>query len=186
MSSPTSRSHVRELFAALERGARQAVALGEAARLDVGENRFSSYLQFRRQFEEAWALAALTEKKLATSDDPRLPELRSELDRLDMVLSVEMVRVTHDYFLRIGSLEALPLGAHDLFEPELRVMEELRARLTASGRGVPAELLGELEAALGLIRSLLDRTPALADFTDSPSLPRPLRPLRILGVTHRS
>lgn len=178
-----SREEVRELLTAIERQAREAVALAERAQRDMGDDRFASFLDFRRKVEEVRALIALTEDRLSGMTDAKLDDLRAEFERMDLLLTSLMVRATREYFGTMREDQVLPIGARDLFEPELRIIEEIRAKLTRphlAGR-VPDGVLSDLDETAALIRKIMARAPGLPDFGDSPSIPKPVKRLRNLG-----
>lgn len=178
-----SRDEVKGLLAALERQAAEASRLAGRAQRDMGEDRFASFLDFRRKVEEIRALFTLTEERLGGIDESRLSDLRAEFERMDLLLTRMLARTMRDYFSGMRQDQVLPIGARELFEPELRSIDETRARLLGpryAGRVAP-ELLDDLDATADLIRKTIARAPSLPDFSDSPSPPKPTRRLRTLG-----
>jgi hypothetical protein len=133
--------------------------------------------------EEVRALIALTEDRLKSSKGSKLADLHAEFERMDLLLTALLARSTRDYFANIREDQVLPMGARELFEPELRVIEDTRAKLSRPSYAdrVPPGVLSDLEETAGLIRKTIDRAPALPDFSDAPSLPKPVRRLRSLG-----
>ena len=177
------RQEVEGLLLALERQAREAVALAERAQRDMGDDRFASYGDFRRKVEEVRALVALTEDRLRAYVGEKLDDLRAEFERLDLLLTIMLVKATRNYFATMRADQVLPIGARELFEPELRNIEETRTKLAQprfTGR-VPESALRELDETSAMIRRIIARAPSLPDFSDSPSAPRPVRRLRTLG-----
>ncbi len=178
-----SRDEVEELLTAIERQAREAVALGERAQRDMGGDRFASYLDFRRKVEEVRALTALTEERLTAAVDEKIGDLRVEFERMDLLLSSLLVRATKEYFARIRDDQVLPIGAREMFEPELHIIEEMRQKLRRpqyEGR-TPQGVLEDLDQTYRMIERIMQRAPALPDFSDAPSLPKPQRRLANLG-----
>lgn len=177
------REEIEELLSALERQAREAVALAEKAQREVDEHRFASYGVFRSKVEEVRALVALTEERLSGYTGGKLDDLRVEFERLDLLLTIMLVKATHNYFATMKEDQVLPLGAREMFEPELRSIEETRAKLSQprfAGQ-VPESIMGELDATAGMIHRIILRAPGLPDFSDAPSTPKPRRRLRTLG-----
>lgn len=177
------RDQVQGLLAALDRQARDALALGEKAQRDVGGDRFASYLDFRRKVEEVRSLAALTEDRLTEGDDPKVADLHAEFERMDLVLTRLLVKATRNYFASVREDQALPMGAREMFEPEQRAIAGLRVKLAEPryAEKLPASVhedLAETEAAIGRIMA---RTFALPDFSDAPSPPRRMRPQQSFG-----
>ncbi|MFX9788030.1 hypothetical protein ABTP22_19410, partial [Acinetobacter baumannii] len=82
---------VKRLLAALERQATEASQLADRAQRDMGDDRFASFLDFRRKVEEIRALFALTEERLQGVDESRLSDLRAEFERMDLLLTRMLV-----------------------------------------------------------------------------------------------
>ncbi len=177
------RKEVEGLLLALERQAREAVGLAERAQRDMDEDRFASYGDFRRKVEEVRALVALTEERLRAFAGEKLDDLRAEFERLDLLLTLMLVKATRNYFATMKDDQVLPIGARELFEPELRAIEETRAKLAQprfAGQ-VPESVVSDLDQTAAAIRRITARVPSLPDFSDAPSTPKPVRRLRTLG-----
>lgn len=177
------RQEVEGLLLALERMAREAVGLAERAQRDMDDDRFASYGDFRGKVEEVRALVALTEERLGGYVGEKLDDLRTEFERLDLLLTIMLVKATRNYFGTMRDDQVLPIGARELFEPELRQIEETRAKLGQprfQGQ-VPESVLTDLEETAGMIRKIVTRAPSLPDFSNSPAAPKPMRRLRTLG-----
>ncbi|HYH39578.1 MAG TPA: hypothetical protein VD860_15240 [Azospirillum sp.] len=177
------RQEVEGLLLALERQAREAVGLAERAQRDMGDDRFASYGDFRHKVEEVRALVALTEDRLRGYVGEKLDDLRVEFERLDLLLTIMLVKATRNYFATMKDDQVLPIGARELFEPELRQIQETRAKLAQprfEGQ-VPDTVLADLEETSGVIGRIIARTPSLPDFSDAPAAPKPVRRLRTLG-----
>lgn len=177
------RERVKSLLAALERQATEASQLADRAQRDMGEDRFASFLDFRRKVEEIRALFTLTEEHLQGVNESRLTDLRAEFERMDLLLARMLARTMRNYFSSMREDQVLPIGARELFEPELRSIDQTRTRLLSPRYAdrVAPEILDDLDATAELIRKTIARAPALPDFSDSPSPPKPTRRLRTLG-----
>ncbi|NUB05355.1 hypothetical protein FW320_04070 [Azospirillum sp. Vi22] len=179
----SGRRAIEGLLTAIEQQAGEAVALGARAQRDIEEDRFSSFLGFRRKVEEVRALVALTEERLTTVNTAKLSDLRTEFERIDLLLTGLLACSTRNYFERMRDDQALPIGARELFEPELKIIEEMRSKLDRphyAGR-VPATVIEDLEATGVMIRKVISRAPSLPDFSDSPTPPKPTKRLSNLG-----
>lgn len=178
-----SRKEVEELLAALERQARDAMALAERATRDMGDDRFASFLDFRKKVEEVRALVALTEERLSTLTDRKLDDLRAEFERMDVLLSTLLIKATRNYFLNMRDDQVLPIGARELFEPELRIIAEMRSKLTRPqfADRVAQSTIDELDETADLVRKVMARAPSLPDFSDAPSPPKRVKRLASLG-----
>lgn len=178
-----SRKEVEELLLALEQQARDAMALAEKATRDMDDDRFASFLDFRKKVEEVRALVTLTEDRLKNLTDSKLDDLRVEFERMDVLLSSLLIKATRNYFLSMRMDQVLPIGARELFEPELRIIDEMRSKLTRpqfAGK-VAESTLAELDETADLVRRIISRAPSLPDFSDAPSPPKRLKRLASLG-----
>ncbi|WP_448206504.1 hypothetical protein [Azospirillum sp. sgz302134] len=177
------RREVEELLSAIEQQASEAVALATTAQRDISEDRFSSFLGFRKKVEEVRALVALTEERLMGVGGAKLTDLRTEFERIDLLLTGLLARATRNYFAQMRDDQVLPMGAREMFEPELKIIDELRTKLDRpqySGK-VPATVIEDLEATSAMIRKVISRAPSLPDFSDAPSLPKPTKRLSNLA-----
>lgn len=177
------REEIRGLIDAIERQAREAVSLGERAQRDMGGDRFASYLDFRKKVEEARALATLTEDRLRSLSETRIDDLRTQFEKMDLFLIRLLSNATRRYFASMRDDQILPIGARELFEPELRIIEEMRLKLSRPqyAEKVAPAVLEDLDATAAIIQRICARAPALPDFSDAPSPPKPVRRLRNLG-----
>lgn len=178
-----SRDEVKELLASIELQARQAIEAGERALREMSLDRFSTYLDFRRKVEELRAVTALTEERLSGLDESTVRDLKVEFERLDLAMSGLVIRTMKNYFASIRDDQVLPIGARELFEPELGVLEELRAKLTRpqfDGQR-PESAVDDIDATIALVKTLTARAPSLPDFSDSPTPSRPTKRLAQLG-----
>lgn len=177
------RQEVEGLLIALERQTREAVGLADQAQRDMDDDRFATFLDFRRKVEEVRALVALTEERLRDFAGEKLDDLRTQFEQLDLLLTTMLVKATHNYFVSMRDDQVLPMGAREMFGPELRNVEDTRAKLAQprfAGK-VPDSVLAELDETTGMIRKIILRAPILPDFSDSPAAPKPVRRLRTLG-----
>lgn len=182
-----SRDEVKELLASIEELARKAVEAGERAQREMNIDRFSTYIDFRKKVEELRAVTTLTEDRLSGLDDAVVRDLKAEFERMDLVMSGLVVRTMKNYFASIRDDQVLPLGAREMFEPDLGVLEEMRAKLTRpqyDGR-VPSAVLDDVDQTIASVRKLTARAPSLPDFSDSPSPARPTKRLSQLGRATR-
>lgn len=178
-----SRDELKELLASIEQLARKAVQSGERAQKEMSADRFSTYLDFRKNIEELRAMTALTEERLSGLDDAAIRDLKMEFERLDVLMSGLVARTMKNYFASIREDQVLPLGARELFEPDLGVLEEIRAKLTRPQyeSQVSPNAVADIDEAMVLLRKLAARAPSLPDFSDSPSPSRPNKRLSQLA-----
>ncbi|MCW2246315.1 hypothetical protein M2352_001906 [Azospirillum fermentarium] len=182
------REDAKALLNAIERQAREAMQLSVRAQRDMKDNRFASFLDFRKKVEEVRSLVALTEERFNSMPTARIDDLRVEFERMDILLTRVLIRSMHTYFLSMPEDQLLPIGARELFEPELRNIDEVREKLSRPqfAEKVEPEVLEQLEETAVRIRKVCQRVPALPDFSDSPTPPKPMRRLRNMTTTVRS
>ncbi len=161
---------VSGLLAALERQVADADNLAAMALNGVRQERFAAYLGFRRQVDEMLSLASLLEGQLQRVQEERTAALRGEFDRLDLALTMMLVRTARDFFAELNRRNVLPLGAREIFLPDvgsLGAAREKVARLSAVHDA--AQAIGQvLDAAEAELDRVLTRAPALPDFTKLP------------------
>ncbi len=182
------REDAKALLNAIERQAREAMQLATRAQRDMKDNRFASFLDFRKKVEEVRALVALTDERFNNMSTIRIDDLRVEFERMDILLTRVLIQSMHTYFTSMPENQLLPIGARELFEPELRNIEEVRQKLTSpsfAGKVEP-EVLAQLDETAARIRKVCQRAPALPDFSDTPSPPKPMKRLRNLSTNVQS
>lgn len=178
-----SREEVKELLGSIEHQARLAIEAGERAQREMSADRFATYLDFRRKVEELRAVTALTEERLSGIENDKLRDLKVEFERMDLAMSGLLIRTMRNYFSSIRDDQVLPIGARELFEPELGVLEELRAKLTRPQyeEQISARAVTDIDETMALVRKVMDRAPSLPDFSDTPSPSRPVKRLAQLS-----
>lgn len=178
-----SRDEVKELLASIEDLARKAIEAGERAQREMAADRFSTYLDFRRKVEELRAVTALTEERLSGLDENMVRDLKTEFERLDLLMSGLVIRTMKNYFGSIRDDQVLPIGARELFEPELAVLDEMRAKFTRPqfAEQMLESAVADIDATEAMVKKLTARAPSLPDFSDSPSPSRPTKRLAQLG-----
>ncbi|EWY40167.1 hypothetical protein N825_36170 [Skermanella stibiiresistens SB22] len=166
-STPPTRHEIATMLSALETQARQAAALAERAHHEASRDSFSGYFRFRAKVDEFQALIALIEERLSRVADEHAAELNGKFQQLDTVMLVMLVRTSTRFYTMLDKAVVLPLGARELFLPELRTLTEVRDRLMGQPEPVSqmtSGLVESLDVALVLIEALVQRAPSLPDF----------------------
>lgn len=164
-----SRREIATMLVALEKQAREAAHLAEKAHRYASRDSYASYFQFRAKVDEFQALIALIEERLTRLEDEHTVELTARFRQLDTVMLVMLVRTSTRFYGMLKENVALPLGARELFLPELRTLSDMRDRLMEepehAERMIPGVAIA-LENALVTVQALLERAPSLPDFGD--------------------
>src|ERR671910_2168579 len=124
-----SRREIATMLVALEKQAREAAHLAEKAHRYASRDSYAGYFQFRAKVDEFQALIALIEERLTRLEDEHTVELTARFRQLDTVMLVMLVRTSTRFYGMLKENVALPLGARELFLPELRTLSDMRDRL---------------------------------------------------------
>ena len=163
------RREIATMLVALEKQAREAAHLAEKAHSHASRDSYAGYFQFRAKVEKFQALIALIEERLTRMDDEHIAELSARFRQLDTVMLVMLVRTSTRFYGMLKGNTALPLGARELFLPELRTLTDIRDRLMEDPEQAERMLPGvalALETALSTIEALIERAPSLPEFSD--------------------
>ena len=166
-----SRREIATMLVALEKQAREAAHLAEKAHRYASRDSYAGYFQFRAKVDEFQALIALIEERLTRLEDEHTVELTARFRQLDTVMLVMLVRTSTRFYGMLKENVALPLGARELFLPELRTLSDMRDRLMEEPEHAEKMIPGvaiALENALVTVQALLERAPSLPDFRNQP------------------
>jgi hypothetical protein len=163
------RREIATMLAALEKQAREASYLAEKAHAHASRDSYAGYFQFRAKVDEFQALIALIEERLTRMEDEHIAELSARFRQLDTVMLVMLVRTSTRFYGMLKENVALPLGARELFLPEMRTLTDIRDRLMEDPEQAERMFPGvvpALESSLATIEALIERAPSLPDFSD--------------------
>jgi hypothetical protein len=163
-----SRREIAIMLAALEKQAREAASLADKAHSHASRDSYAGYFQFRAKVDEFQALIALVEERLNRMQDEHTVKLRAQFRQLDTVMLVMLVRTSTRFYGMLNENVTLPLGARELFLPELRTLTEIRDRLMEEPEQAERMIPGVAEAliqALATVEALIERAPSLPDFS---------------------
>jgi len=167
--SSVSRREIATMLVALEKQAREASRLADKAHSHASRDSYAGYFQFRAKVDELQALIALIEERLARLESEHIIELTARFRELDTVILMMLVRTSTRFYGMLKDNIALPLGARELFLPELRTLTDLRDRLMEepeqAERMAPG-VASALENALATIEALIESAPTLPDFSN--------------------
>ncbi|WP_041785222.1 hypothetical protein [Rhodospirillum centenum] len=157
---------VKDLLAALEGQAREAVRLAKNAEEEAAKDSFLAYNDFRNKVGEFKALCILIEGRLKHLSSPRLQELREEYARLDMLMLGLLVRASMRFFFVLSAKTMLPVGARDIFIAELRSLHEAHEKLSRPDYAdkLDAALTQDLDTAEMILEEIIHKAPSLLKF----------------------
>jgi hypothetical protein len=162
------RREIATMLVALEKQAREASYLADRAHRHASRDSYAGYFQFRAKVDEFQALIALIEERLARMEDEHMAELNTRFRQLDTAMLIMLVRTSTRFYDMLGESEALPLGARELFLPELRTLTDIRDRLMEEPEHAERMIPGVAQAlanALATVEALIERAPSLPDFS---------------------
>jgi len=162
------RREIATMLVVLEKQAREAAHLAEKAHSHASRDSYAGYFQFRAKVEEFQALIALIEERLTRMEDMHMAELNARFRQLDTAMLIMLVRTSTRFYDMLKESTALPLGARELFLPELRTLTDIRDRLMEEPEHAEQMIPGvaqALEDALATVAELIERAPSLPDFS---------------------
>ena len=167
---------VEGLILALEGQLLRAEVMASSVETGLKAETFGAYRQFRSKVDELRCLAVLIEGRFSYMPDEEADILRQQFELLDMLLLTMIIRCYRQFFAILGDCRSLPLGAHEIFAPELNILDDTRERLARpvfAGQ-IGEGLIADLNAAVEAVRIVIDRAQPLADFGRDGPLPERL------------
>ena len=161
------RHEVVVMLTALEQQAREAAMLADKANKHAARDCYSSYFKFRTKINEFQSLVALVETRLDRIGDEQVEELYIKFRQLDTVVVIMVVRTSSKFFTMMHDVDALPLGARELLQPELRRLTDIRERMKDQSDEVERMSPGiveTVEQCLEKIERLLERSHQLPEW----------------------
>ena len=163
------RREVERLIAALEGQLLRAEILASSVESSLKAETFAAYRTFRIKVDELRCLSVLIEERFGYLFDEDVDFLRQQFELLDVLLLTMIIRCYRQFFAILAECRVLPLGAHEIFSPELNILEDTRERLTRPiyASQIADSLMADLEHAAEAIQAVIDRAAPLADFSDT-------------------
>lgn len=169
------RVDAKVLLAAMDSQATEAVGLAAEAQTQAVRCAVVPYLRFRKKIEEFRSVVSLLEDRLGSMEPERAQALRTNFERLDMLVLMLTIRTARTVFRTLLSSGGLPLCARDILVPDVMNLRDAGQRLTRPpyAEMLSARVAGELEDAVAALREIFTRVPELPDFDDLPGPPPP-------------
>lgn len=169
MASTTKiKRELERMISALEGQLLGAEILASSVESSLKAETFSAYQLFRYKVDELRCLSVVIEDRFTYLLDEDVDILRQQFELLDVLLLTMIIRCYSQFFAILCESHVLPLGAHEIFEPELNILDATRERLSRPiYAGQIAEgLMTDLEHAAEAIRVVIDRAEPLPDYSD--------------------
>jgi len=135
--------------------------------------RFAGYRRFRQKIDDLRALIVLIEERLPALVNRHGEPLKRQFEFLDLLLLTMIVHHYKEFSDILSDSDAMPLGAHEIFSPDLHVLDDARERLSQPGYAerVDDGVLADMETAVAAMRRVLARIRPLPDLSSADPLP---------------
>lgn len=162
-----TRAEIKSLLEALERQAREAIALAKTAEAEASKHSFVAYRAWRDKVGEFQALVILIEGRLKNCVEHRTDDLRAEFERLDILMLSVLVRASMRFFFVLSANPILPLGAREMFVSELRSLHDAHEKLRRPGyvEKLNEDLSKDLDTASLILEEIIDKAPGMLNFS---------------------
>ena len=124
------------------------------------------YAQFRSKAGEIYTLGIVVKARVDNLDSGRDPELEGLYDKLAVKAQRVIVRASLKFMNVLSQLEALPLGAREIFTTELRSLYDANERLKDPRlkAHIDAEFEKKLHTAEAVLHTIIEKAPQLLSF----------------------
>jgi hypothetical protein len=124
------------------------------------------YAQFRSKAGEIYTLGIVVKARVDNLDSGRDPELEALYDRLVVKGQRVIVRASLKFMNVLTQLEALPLGAREIFTTELRSLYDANERLKDPRlkAHIDPEFEKKLSTAEAVLHTIIEKAPQLLSF----------------------
>jgi hypothetical protein len=133
----------------------------------VGALSSDRYAQFRARSGEVYTLGIVVKSRVDNLDKGPDPELSQRFDRAIVEAQRIIIQASLKFMEVLSKLEALPLGAREIFTGELRSLYDSRERLR-DPRLAPFidESLGKkIDTAEAVLNTIIEKAPQLMSFS---------------------
>ena len=156
------------MLLALEGQLLGAELLASSVESSLKADTFCAYQRFRYKVDELRCLSVVIEDRFGYLLDDNVDVLRQQFELLDVLLLTMIIRCYRKFFAILSNCRVLPLGAQEIFSPELNILDATRERLTRPiyAEQIAAGLMADLDFAVEAVRAVIDRAEPLPDFSD--------------------
>ncbi len=167
-----SRSKVIKMLLALEGQIRDAAAMARMIERGIQSENFTTFLKFRAKVDEMMSFSAIIERRIEEISDINTEALSRQFLKLNILALTMLVRSNKTFFQSLSSRRAVPMGARDVLDSELKFLDTLREQLSQPHYldKVDQSIFEGLDDIETAIRAVSDRTTTLDDFSSAPSL----------------
>lgn len=159
---------VREMLAALERGATRVILAAQEAANEANDDKFKAYVGFREVVDDFDTLAIVIEYKLKRLRDDKATALAEKFDELTAFMLSSIVTASLHFLRILAEKRELPLGARDVFKSELRSLYHAKERIESDRyvHRLNERTRADLVAAEQILEVVIERAPRLLRFDD--------------------
>jgi hypothetical protein len=154
------------MLAALEEQVANLKAFEAETEYTVGALSTDRYAEFRAKSGEIYTLGIVVRARVENLDSGRDPKLEERFDRLTIDGQRIIIRASLHFMEVLSRLEALPLGAREIFTSELRALYDAHERLKDPRLKpyIDEELEKKLATAEAVLHTIIEKAPQLLSF----------------------
>ena len=132
----------------------------------VGALSTDRYAQFRAKSGEVYTLGIVVKSRVDNLDSGRDEELAKRFDRAVVEAQRVIIQASLRFMEVLSKLEALPLGAREIFTGELRSLYDARERLRDPRLAplIDESLSKKIDTAEAVLNTIIEKAPRLMSF----------------------
>ncbi|OSQ46165.1 hypothetical protein [Thalassospira alkalitolerans] len=161
------RDEVEHFLAKLELRARRLVALADILEKTADTTEVTGYRPFREEVDNFKALSlVLTDRLAKLEQHPKKDELEEQFHKLQVLMLRIVIKTSLKFFYVMSAKPALPLGAREMFQSELRTLYEAE-RMISNPRYISqldSSAKDDLDSAKEILKEIIENAPALLNF----------------------
>jgi len=155
------------MLGVLERQIEGLKAFESETEYSVGALSSDRYAQFRARSGEVYTLGIVVKSRVDNLDKGPDPELSQRFDRAIVEAQRIIIQASLKFMEVLSKLEALPLGAREIFTGELRSLYDSRERLRDPRLApfIDDSLGKKIDTAEAVLNTIIEKAPQLMSFS---------------------